>query len=208
MWFSAVTHAVNCRNATSGFKKQSDTTPHEKVFGVKKDVSKFRPFGCRAYMHLNKERREKGKHVPKAVEVIHLGFASDLNTSGYKFLIEGTGKIIVSNQGKFDEGFFPYSNCKMIDNHIDHITSLDILSPEPGQYRFIKFDPSINLDDFEKIHSGGSSGSYLLRSIAHPNVCMRVEREGFFRSHLQKRSDELLINALVLVSQSRAPGGG
>ena len=90
MWFSAVTHAVNCRNVT--FKKRLGTTQHEKLFGVNKDVSKFRPFGCRAYMHLNKERREKGKHVPMAVENIHLGFASDLNTSGYKFLVEGTGK--------------------------------------------------------------------------------------------------------------------
>ena len=80
------------------------------MFGVKKDVSKFRPFGCRAYMHLNKDHREKGKHVPKAVEVIHLGFASNFNTSGYKFLVEATGKIIVSNQGKFDEDFFPYHN--------------------------------------------------------------------------------------------------
>ncbi len=26
-----------------------------------KDVSKFRPFGCHAWMYLNKERREKGK---------------------------------------------------------------------------------------------------------------------------------------------------
>ena len=74
---------------------------------------------------------------------------------------------------------FPTTTEKMIDNHIDHITRLDILTPEPGQYQFIKFDNSINLDDFEKIHSGGSSGSYLLRSIAHPNVCMRVEREEF-----------------------------
>ena len=110
MWFSAVTHAVNCRNAT--FKKRLGTTPHEKVFGVKTDVSKFRPFGCRVYMHLNKEHLEKGKHVPKTVEVIDLEFASDLNTSGYKFLVEATGKIIVSNQGKFDEDFFPYCNRK------------------------------------------------------------------------------------------------
>ena len=97
----------------------------------------------------------------------------------------------------------------MIDNHIDHITSVDILTPEPGQYQFIKFDASVNLDDFEKIHSGGSSGSYLLRSIAHPNVCMRVERGEFFRSLLQKRSDELLISSgLGCPDGSRAPGGG
>ncbi len=54
-------------------------------------------------MHLNKDRQEKGKHVPKAVEVVHLGFATDQNTSGYKFLIKGTNKVIVSNQAKFDE---------------------------------------------------------------------------------------------------------
>ena len=39
MWFSAVIHAVNCRNGK--FKKRLGTTPREKVFGVKKDVSKF-----------------------------------------------------------------------------------------------------------------------------------------------------------------------
>ena len=62
-WFSATMDGVNCRNAT--YKKRSGTTPHEKVYGTKKDVSKFRPFGCRVYMHLNKERREKGRHAPK-----------------------------------------------------------------------------------------------------------------------------------------------
>ena len=95
---SAGNHGMNSRNTT--FKRRLGTTPHEKIFGIKKDVTKFRPFGCRAYMHLNKDQREKGKHVPKAVELIHLGFATDLNTNGYKFLVEGTTKVIVSNQGK------------------------------------------------------------------------------------------------------------
>jgi hypothetical protein len=97
-WFSAVTHAVNCRNAT--FKKRIGTTPHEMVFGVKKDVSKFRPFCCQAYVHLNKERREKGRHAPRAIKAINLGIATDANTSGYKFYMEATasGKTIISNQ--------------------------------------------------------------------------------------------------------------
>jgi hypothetical protein len=42
-------------------------------------------------MFLNKERREKGKTAPRAVEAINLGFASNLNTSAYKVLIEKTG---------------------------------------------------------------------------------------------------------------------
>ena len=108
LWYSTNNHGLNSRNAT--FKRRLGTTPHEKIFGVKKDVSKFRPFGCRAYMHLNKDRRGQGAHAPRAVEVIHLGFATDQNTSGYKFLIKGTNKVIVSNQAKFDEDFFPYRN--------------------------------------------------------------------------------------------------
>ena len=50
------------------------------MFGVRKDVSKFRPFGCRAYMHLKKKQWVRGRHAPKAIK---LGFATDCNTSGY-----------------------------------------------------------------------------------------------------------------------------
>ena len=87
---------MNCRNVT--FKERLGTTPHERMFGVKKDVSKFRPVGCRVYVHLNKERRAKGRGAPKAVEGVNLGLATDCNTSGYKVLIEETGKILISNQ--------------------------------------------------------------------------------------------------------------
>ena len=60
---------------------------------LKKDASKFRPFFCRVYMHLNKERREKERHAQKGFEAINLGFATDLNTSGYRFYIESTQKV-------------------------------------------------------------------------------------------------------------------
>jgi hypothetical protein len=63
------------------FKQSIGTTPFKKMYGMEKDVSKFRPFGCRAYMHLNKDR-EKGRHAPKAVEAVNLGFATNCNTSG------------------------------------------------------------------------------------------------------------------------------
>jgi hypothetical protein len=61
-WFSAVNHGKNCRNVT--FKYRLGTTPYARLYGMKKDVPKFRPFGYKAYVHLNKERREKGKHTP------------------------------------------------------------------------------------------------------------------------------------------------
>ena len=57
-------------------------------------------------MHLNKERRAKGRGAPRAVEVINLGLATDCNTSGYKLLVEETGKALISNEVRFDESFF------------------------------------------------------------------------------------------------------
>ena len=54
-WFCAATYGKDCRNVT--YKERIKNTPWGLLYGEKKDVSKFRPFGCRAWMHLNKERR-------------------------------------------------------------------------------------------------------------------------------------------------------
>jgi hypothetical protein len=140
-WFSAVNHhdGKNCRNVT--FKYRLGTTPYARIYGVKKDVSKFRPFGCRAYVHLNKDRREKGKHTPRAVEAIHLGFASDCNMSAYKFYIPLSGKCIISNQARFDEESFPYRNQDMIKGKLDADNDLDVLSADKRPTRWIDFTP-------------------------------------------------------------------
>ena len=206
-WFCATTHSMNCRNAT--YSKRLGMTPHEKMYGTKKDVSKFRPIGCRGYMHLNQDRREPGRHAPRGQAVINLGWARDRNTSGYKLLVEATGKVVISNQVKFDESLYQYRNRVMIDKHIDDLMEVDILTPEPGQYQWIQYNADTDLNEFEKVHSGGSSDSYILRSIAHPNVCMRVKRDEFFQSLLAKRSDELLVNARALVARMglELPGG-
>jgi hypothetical protein len=83
-----------------------------------------RTFSCRAYMHLNKDRKEKGRHAPKAAETITLGFTTDFNTSGYKLLIESTGKTLVSNQVRFDENLYPYWNCSMAEQNLSDIAEL------------------------------------------------------------------------------------
>ncbi len=114
---------------------------------MKKDVSKFRPFGCKAYVHLNKERREKGKHTHRAVEAIHLGFASDCNMSAYKFYIPSSGKCIVSNQARFDEESFPYRNQDMIRGKLDEDNNLEILSVDKLPTRWIDFTLDLNLSE-------------------------------------------------------------
>jgi hypothetical protein len=85
------------------------------MYGAKKDISKFRAFGCQAYIYLDSERRANGKHFPRAIEAINLGFAMDHNISGYKLFILATLKIMVSNQMRFDKLKFPYRKQE-IDN--------------------------------------------------------------------------------------------
>ena len=65
----------------------------------------------------------------------------------------------------------------------------------------MKYEPSINLNDFEKVHSGGSSDSYILRSISDPSTYIGIKREDFFQSLLNKCTDELLFSARSLVAR-------
>jgi hypothetical protein len=57
IWFSAMMAAKDVRNAT--YKERIGTTSWMYMHGAKRDVSKFRAFGCRAYVYLNEERNRK-----------------------------------------------------------------------------------------------------------------------------------------------------
>ncbi len=78
------------------------------MYGKKKDIAKFRAFECSAYVDLNEEWRGKCKHVPRAVETINLGFATDHNISVYKLYILSTRKVMISNKVLFNELNFSY----------------------------------------------------------------------------------------------------
>jgi hypothetical protein len=56
------------------------------------------------------------------------------NTSGYKLYIEETGKILISNQIKFDENLYPYRNCDMVSQHLYEIAVVDVMSLDTGEY--------------------------------------------------------------------------
>ena len=69
------------------------------MYGEKKDVSRFRAFGCRAWAYLDKQRREKGKHTPRAKEAIYVGVND--NMSAWAFYIPEDRKIMPTNQARF-----------------------------------------------------------------------------------------------------------
>ncbi len=91
-WFKSALAGCEARNVT--YKERIGTTPWKLMHGVPRDVSKFRAFGCRAWVYLNSERRDKGKHTPRAVQAINLGF--EPNTSAYSFYIPEKSTIIMA----------------------------------------------------------------------------------------------------------------
>ncbi|KAJ8463023.1 hypothetical protein ONZ51_g10516 [Trametes cubensis] len=72
--------------------------------GTIPDVSYFRVFGCKAYVHVQKDKR-KGKLDKKAVEMIFVGY--EQGSKGYKFWNPATHSIVVSRDVIFDEESFP-----------------------------------------------------------------------------------------------------
>ncbi len=94
----------------------------------------------------------------------------------------------------------------MVDAHLINIAELgmlDIVTLDRGETKWAKYEQSINLNDYVKIYSGGSSGSYMLQSISDPNTYMGIRREDFFQSLLNKCADELpvLYSARTLVAR-------
>jgi hypothetical protein len=63
------------------YKQHIKTSPHQAMYGELKDVSKSRTFRCKAFICLNKEHLERGKHTARAIDVINLGFAPNTSTS-------------------------------------------------------------------------------------------------------------------------------
>ncbi len=98
------------------------------MYGEPKDVSLYRPLGCRAWVHLNSDRREKGKHTPRAKEAIYLGF--EPNTSAWSFFISEKQQLWSTNQAQFDKHFFPFRKATIIHKyHMD--CANDILFQDP-----------------------------------------------------------------------------
>ncbi len=73
----------------------------------------------------------------------------------------------------------------MVEKYLSDIAELDIITQDSRDYKWIKFTPEINLNNFEKVHSWGPSDSYILRSITDPKVYMGVKHEESFNPFCQ-----------------------
>ncbi|KAG8947321.1 hypothetical protein FRC04_010897 [Tulasnella sp. 424] len=102
IWGQALQLAVQITNVspTSAIK---DKTPYEAFYGKKPDLSMLRTFGCRAYVHVQKEKRKEAKwHTQRC---IYLGFEDGYK--GFRCYNPETNLFVISRDVVFDENEFP-----------------------------------------------------------------------------------------------------
>ena len=105
-WAEAVATAVYLRNrvSTRSLKK---TTPYEKWYERKPDLSHIRVFGCMCYAYIP-DTNKKGKLSKKADKWHFIGYS--LQTMGYRLFDEGTSKVLVQRDVIFNEVDFQYKS--------------------------------------------------------------------------------------------------
>jgi hypothetical protein len=101
------------------------------------------------------EQGQKG-NIICAVNAISLGFATDHNLSTYKFYILDTKKLLLSNQGLFDETLFPFRTESIIDqDKEEHPTN--ILRRVPSGATWVAYDKTLPPNSYEVVQHDPAS---------------------------------------------------
>ena len=103
-WGEAVCSAAYIRNRV--ITTATGTTPYERWYGKKPDVSNFRVFGCTAYAHVPDSLRQKLDQ--KAVKMRFVGYS--LTQKGYRLYDENKRKIFIRRDVTFNETDFGHAN--------------------------------------------------------------------------------------------------
>ena len=117
------------------------------------------------------------------MEDVSLGFASDRNTSAYKLYIPSTRQIIVTDQAVYDERFFPYCKEELIKQLDEGDDKLDIPYKASSQIKWLRYDLSLSLIKFTKVHMG-SDKILILKSNVEENAFLRIGQEDYFKNLL------------------------
>ena len=84
-------------------------TPYEAFYGRKPSAAHLRVFGCRAYVHVAKDKRRLFQ--PKSLACIFLGYPLDYK--GWKCWDPVTNKVVISRDVRFVESKMPGAELKL-----------------------------------------------------------------------------------------------
>ena len=100
-WAEAVLTSMYIQNRCTT-KAVEGVVPFEAFFGKKPSVKDFKVFGCDAYVHIPKEKRQKLD--AKSTRHIFLGYSG--TQKGYRLYDPKSKKVTISRDVKFDESSF------------------------------------------------------------------------------------------------------
>ena len=100
-WTYATNYAIICTNMLPTDTKQGWITPFQAKYGVAPDVTKFKVFGCIAYVHVPEQLRDS-TFADKAYKGFFLGFTWPL-LDRYIILVPELDKVLESLHATFDE---------------------------------------------------------------------------------------------------------
>jgi hypothetical protein len=148
------------------------------MYGKPKDVSRFRAFGCRAFVHLNSDRRDKGKHTPRALMAVYLGF--EPNTSAWSFFIPEKNTLWSTNQAQFDEHSFPIRKTTITDNNdkfrMDSAT--DVLYQAATSVKWVPYN-KLHVSKYSRVHYDPASDLMVLQVNKLENTFVQVTQTQF-----------------------------
>lgn len=96
-WGEAVLTAAYTQNRLPS--RVVERTPYEMWTGSKPDLTRFRVFGCAAYVHIPDSKRKK--FDPKAQKLVFVGYSD--HHKGFRFLDRATDRIVISRDARFME---------------------------------------------------------------------------------------------------------
>ena len=102
-WGEALSTFLYVRNRSPTSSLPSKHTPYELWFGKKPSISHLRVFGCRAYVHVQKDQRKSLQ--AHSIRCIFLGYPEEYK--GWKCYDPVCKKVLMSRDVIFDESVFP-----------------------------------------------------------------------------------------------------
>ncbi len=170
-WLKAAADGTDALNAI--FKARIKTSPHQALFGAPKDVSRFRAFGCKAVVYLNKERRENVKHTARGmmgIDAINLGFAR--NTNAYVLYIPERKTLMISNQVQFNEHEFPFRKQKLVEQFLSD-NSTDTQFKSASDVKWVVYN-KLHVGNYRKVHHDKVSDVAVLQVNSQENTFTQV----------------------------------
>jgi len=144
-WEDAATHWLHGKIRLPS-STTAPLTPFELFYNRKPDLSSMRPFGCLAYVHLQKDQRPA--LLPHVTQCVLIGYPMDYK--GWRFWDPQTCKEVISDSAVFRESVFPFHRPGLsgVDTSINPTppagTTTPVL-PEPPAILF----PAIPTDPLE-----------------------------------------------------------